>query len=369
MRIDPMDQCGHYARWEDDFRLVKELGIDALRYAPAYHRIHTEPDYFDWELADEPMQRLQELGIEVIADLCRFGAPSWLGGFHDAAFPVLFANYARAFARRYSWIRYFTPINEISVCASASALHGWWNGGFANESAFARALRNLCMAHELAVEAILAERPDAIIVQSESLEHFHPTGSDAEHAAERWNGVMSLALDLTLGHELAPGMARFLHENGVTSNDLSFFREKRATGHRWLGLNYTAAREHCVSPAGHCTNAPRLNGFAALATHWYRRYTLPLFYSETNHGSTQAVAWLRQQWDEVQSLRRSGIPVMGFTWYPLLDHVDWRRTVCSDHDHPVGLYDLNRRLRPVGDTYRKIIASSRTGESQVRKLA
>jgi beta-glucosidase/6-phospho-beta-glucosidase/beta-galactosidase len=96
------------------------------------------------------MEHLRDLGIEVIADLCHFGVPTWLGGFQDAAFPVLFADYARTFARRYPWVRYFTPVNEIFICASFSALRGWWNECEASDAAFVRALRNLCMAHELA---------------------------------------------------------------------------------------------------------------------------------------------------------------------------------------------------------------------------
>src|SRR4029078_4082106 len=95
------------------------------------------------------------------------------------------------------------------------------------------ARRTLCRAPGLAVEAILSERHDAIIVQGESIEHFHAAGHDAHARAEHMNGLNFLSRDLTTGHELAPGMARFLNEHGVTSNDLSFFRERRAAGQRW----------------------------------------------------------------------------------------------------------------------------------------
>ncbi len=87
-----MEKCGHYERWEEDFALVRALGLDALRYGPAYCRTHLGAGRYDWGLADAPMQRLHELGIETIADLCHFGVPSWLDGFQDRAFPVLFAE-------------------------------------------------------------------------------------------------------------------------------------------------------------------------------------------------------------------------------------------------------------------------------------
>ena len=304
VRIDQMDKCGHYARWEEDFALVRESGLNALRYGPPYYRVHTAPNAYDWDVSDAQMQRLRELEITVIADLCHFGVPSWLGGFQDPAFPVLFAEYARAFARRYPWIRHFTPVNEIFIAANFSALKGWWNECEKSDRAFVRAIRNLCMAHELAVEAILSERPDAIIVQGESIEHFHAAGRDAQTHAEHMNGIKHLSVDLTTGHELAPGMARFLNEHGVTSNDLSFFREKRAVGQRWLGVDYYPTCEHRITSTGRATVTRSMAmGFRQLATQYYDRYRLPIFHCETNRVSHLAVEWLDHQWADIIAMR------------------------------------------------------------------
>jgi beta-glucosidase/6-phospho-beta-glucosidase/beta-galactosidase len=357
-RIDEMEKCGHYERFAEDFGLVREMGITALRYGPAYYKTHIAPDRFDWSSADDSMQMLRALNIEVIADLCHFGVPDWLGGFQDPAFPVLFAGYARAFARRYPWVRYFTPVNEIFICASFSALRGFWNEQLQSETAFVTAIRNLCMAHELAVEAILAERPDAIIVQSESLEHFHAAGRGSAHRAERENAFKFLSLDLTLGHELAPGIAGFLNENGVSSNDLSFFREKRAPAQRWLGLDYYPTCEHSIASTGRTTTRWKGHGFYSLAKEYYDRYRIPLFHCETNRVSRHAVDWLHSQFNEVLALRASGIPVYGFTWYSLTDQIDWQHALRIERNdlHPVGLFDLDRRIRPVGIAYRDLIS-------------
>lgn len=371
-RVDQMEKCGHYERWEEDFALVRELGINALRYGPPYYRTHVGPGRFDWSSADDPMHRLRALGIEVIADLCHFGVPDWLSGFQDPAFPVLFAEYAGAFARRYPWVRYFTPVNEIFVCASFSALRGWWNECLASDEAFVRAMRNLCMAHELAVEAILAERPDAIIVQGESMEHFEPAARGAHHHAEHWNAIKHLSLDLTMGHELPHGMAAFLNRHGVTSNDLSFFRERRAVGQRWLGMDYYPSCEHRVFGSGsQTTNHKGAMGFRALAARYYDRYRVPLFHCETNRVSRFAVDWLHQQWADIRALRASGIPVMGFTWYSLTDQMDWQHALRVERNevHPVGLFDLRRRMRPVGAAYRDVIATERAAERAAEQEA
>jgi beta-glucosidase/6-phospho-beta-glucosidase/beta-galactosidase len=358
-RIDQMEKCGHYDRWEEDFALVQEMRIPALRYGPPYYRVHAAPDRFDWSWADEQMHDLRDRGIEVIADLCHFGVPDWLGGFQDPAFPVLFASYARAFAHRYPWIRYFTPVNEIFVCASFSALRGWWNECEASDAAFVRATRNLCMAHELAVEAILGERPDAIIVQGESMEHFHAASRAAAREAERWNALKFLSIDLTTGRALAPVMAKLLHQHGVTSNDLSFFRERRAVGQRWLGLDYYKSCEHRITSTGAMTDAEQGFGFRRLASAYYQRYRLPLFHCETNMACGPAVDWLHEQWGELTALRADGVPVRGFTWYSLTDQIDWQHGLRVENNdlHPVGLYDLDRNLRPVGAAYGQLIVS------------
>jgi beta-glucosidase len=369
-RIDQMAKSGHYQRWREDFRLVRELGLDALRYGPPYYLTHRAPDAFDWSPSDDPMHHLRELGIEVIADLCHFGVPSWLGGFQDPAFPVLFADYARAFARRYPWVRYFTPVNEIFICATFSARHGWWNECETGDAAWVRAMRNLCMAHELAVEAILGERPDAIIVQSESLEHFHAEGRGAAREVERLNGFKFLSLDLTLGHELPAGVAGLLNRHGVTSNELSFFREKRATGQRWLGLDYYPTCEHLVASTGRQRVCHRPRGFRTLAQEYHARYRIPTFHCETNRTSSLAVSWLESQWSDVQALRAMGIPVRGFTWYSLTDQIDWQHALRIERNdlHPVGLFDLARRIRPVGVAYGEVVSRYRDEERATGRM-
>jgi len=362
VRIDQMDRCGHYARWEEDFELVRECGLDTLRYGPPYYRVHTAPHQYDWEICDPQMHRLRDLGITVIADLCHFGVPTWLGGFQDPAFSILFAEYARAFARRYPWIRHFTPVSEIFVTADRSALKGWWNECETSERSFVHAIRNLCMAHELAVEAILCERPDAVIVQNESIEHFHAAGRDAQPHADRMNGLTLIPLDLTMGRELAPGMARFLNEHGVTSNDLSYFRERRAAGQRWLGVSYDPMCEHRISSSGRASFAHSMVvGFRELATQRYDRYRAPLFHCATNPVSHRAAYWLDSQWSDTLALRSAGIPVMGFTGYSLTDQIDWQHALRAEQNelHAVGMYDLQRRIRPVGVRYREIVAQWR----------
>lgn len=57
----------------------------------------------------------------------------------------------------------------------------------------------------------------------------------------------------------------------------------------------------------------------------------------------------------------TGTPLLGFTWYSLIDQVDWDEAmrVPRNHVNPFGLFDLNRRIRPIGEAYRGEIAQWR----------
>src|SRR4051812_24696869 len=183
VRQDELAKTKHYERWRDDFRLLKELEIEYLRYGPPYFSIHTGPGKYDWSFTDETFKALQEQKVTPIVDLCHFGVPDWIGNFQNPDWPKLFVEYARTFARRFPWVRFYTPVNEIFIAATFSAQFGWWNEMLKTDRAFVNALKHLCQANVMAMHAILKQRPDAIFIQSESTQYFHPENPDCQDAA------------------------------------------------------------------------------------------------------------------------------------------------------------------------------------------
>ena len=126
-RVDQMRDCGHYEMWRRDLGLVRDLGLRYLRYGPAIYRIFRSPGEYDWSYLDPIMSEMRRLGIAPIIDLVHFGLPDFMANFQNPDWPNYLADYARAFAERYPWVRYFTPVNEIYVTALFSAAFGWWN--------------------------------------------------------------------------------------------------------------------------------------------------------------------------------------------------------------------------------------------------
>ena len=75
------------------------------------------------------------------------------------------------------------------------------------------------------------------------------------------------------------------------------------------------------------------------------RYHMPIMITETSsNGDVKARArWMDETLDTVCSLRQQGVPIIGYTWFPLFTMVDWeyrkgRRTLDKYLVH-LGLYD------------------------------
>jgi beta-glucosidase/6-phospho-beta-glucosidase/beta-galactosidase len=356
-RVDEMEKTQHYRRWREDFQLAKETGVSHLRYGPSYYRAHTGPGHYEWAFADQTFGALQLLGIEPIADLCHFGVPDWVGSFQNPDWPALFAEYARAFALRFPWVRLYTPVNEISIAATFSALYGWWNERLANHRAYVTALKHLCQANVLAMRAILEVQPQAIFVQSEASEYFHPEEPCCEEHADFMNEKRFLALDLTYGHPLAASVYDYLLDHGLTRDEYHWFREHQVKARCVMGNDYYPTNEHLVHREGRVQPAGEVFGYYVITRQYYDRYHLPVMHTETNIAEPLAEEWLHKQWRNVLLLRKEGVPILGFTWYSLTDQVDWDTALREDRGcvNSLGLYDLDRRIRPVGEAYRKLI--------------
>jgi beta-glucosidase/6-phospho-beta-glucosidase/beta-galactosidase len=356
-RVDEMEKTGHYKRWKEDFGLVKEMGIQFLRYGPPYYKTHLAPGKYDWSFADETLKELKHLDIEVIADLCHFGIPDWLGDFQNEDWPALFAEYARTFAKRFPHIQFFTPVNEIFVAATFSAQYGWWNECLRSDKTFVNALKNLCKANVLAMQTILEVQPNATFIQSESSEYFHSEDPSCKPVADFLNQKRFLSLDLSYGHPVNVTMYKYLMENGISDKEYTWFEKNQIKARCIMGNDYYVTNEHIVKSDGSVSPSGEIFGYYIITNQYYDRYRLPVMHTETNFAEPDAVAWLKKEWANLHRFKQDGFPIVGFTWYSLIDQVDWDTALRSDAGivNALGLYDMNRKIRPVGEAYKKLI--------------
>jgi beta-glucosidase/6-phospho-beta-glucosidase/beta-galactosidase len=356
-RVDEMEKTGHYKNWETDFQLVKELDIEYLRYGPPYYSTHISPGKYNWDFADKTFNKLKELKITPIVDLCHFGVPDWLENFQNPDLPGYFAEYAGAFAKRFPDLQLYTPINEIFIAAQFSAQYGWWNEKLQSDNAFVNALKHLCKANVMAMHEILKVQPEATFIQSESSEYFHAIDPEATALARFLNQKRFLSLDLTYGYPLNVPMYEYLLSNGMTTEEFQWFTKNQVKARCIMGNDYYVTNEHIVHPDGTTQAAGEIFGYYVITSQYYKRYKLPIMHTETNIKMPASREWLIKQWANVHRLKHDGVPVVGFTWYSLTHQVDWDSALRDNagNINELGLYDLDRKIMPVGRAYKKLI--------------
>jgi beta-glucosidase/6-phospho-beta-glucosidase/beta-galactosidase len=358
LRRDELEECGHYERWREDLALVKKLGLKVLRYGLPYHRIHGGPGAYDWSFADQVMGEMQRLDITPILDLLHFGVPDWLGNFQNPELPIHFAAYAGAVAERYPWVRYYTPVNEIYITAKLSALDGLWNEQLTSDAAFVTAIKHIVAASIMATHAIALRRPDAVIIQSESAEFMHDAHSTPDPALTLANKRRFISLDLLYGHPPDADILLYLMDNGLTREEYDWFMRGEPPGYQVMGNDYYGRNEKIVTPDGKVCVAGDVMGWYLITKAYYERYKKPVMHTETNvFDPEEAPTWLWKQWINILRMRADGIPVLGFTWYSLTDQIDWDcgLSVKRGTVNACGLYDLDRKPRPVAAAYRMLL--------------
>jgi beta-glucosidase/6-phospho-beta-glucosidase/beta-galactosidase len=359
-RRDEMDSTRHYSLWQHDFELAREMGITHIRYGPPLHLIFEGIGRYDWDYCDPQMAELNDHGPEPIVDLCHFGLPSWLGDFQNGDIGAALAEYAAAFAGRYPWVRFYTPVNEMYVCARMSALDGIWNEQLRDEGAYGRAAWILANASIAMSDAILKRRPDAIFVNSESSEFYQPCCPDphVQQAADAANERRFLPLDLIYAHPLSKPMHELLRAQGIPDQEIKRLAKREVPRRSILGVDYYEWNERLIDRSGKALALGELFGWYVIADQYWQRYRRPMMHTETNRmDANGAPRWLWRQWHNVQLLRRSGVPLVGFTWYSLTDQIDWSIAISEPIGivYPVGLFDLNREARTVGLAYKHLI--------------
>ena len=233
-----------------------------------------------------------------------------------------------------------------------------------DDRSFVTAVKHLSAATVMAMIEILDVRPDAIFIQSERATYFHAESPQVIGDAERLNSMRFLGLDLVYGHRVDSGMYEFLRDNGMSREEYRYFMETRLGRHCVLGTDYYPSNERRVCPDGTRHAAGETLGYDDIVAQYHQRYRLPVMHTETSApqgmSSEESVSWLWKEWANALRVRNNGIPLVGFTWYPLVDQVDWSEAGpapmgAQPQVNPVGLYDLNRRLRPVGEAYKQLI--------------
>ena len=155
-------------------------------------RRYLGPGRYDWTFADDDLCRAAGARASCRSSTCATSAcrTGWATS-RTPTCPASSPSTPAPSPQRFPWVQLYTPVNEIFI-----ARHVLGRVRLVERAAEQRprrsctALKHLCQANLLAMQAILEVRPDAMFVQSESTEYFHADGPGC-HRARRASSTRS----------------------------------------------------------------------------------------------------------------------------------------------------------------------------------
>lgn len=125
--------CDHFNRFDDDFRLARELGHTAHRFSIEWARIEPQPGQFDDAAIEHYRQVLASLArhrLTPIVTLWHFTLPAWLarlGGWANPNAVRWFAEYVKVVAELLGAdVPYWCTVNEPNVYVLQAYVLGVW---------------------------------------------------------------------------------------------------------------------------------------------------------------------------------------------------------------------------------------------------
>ncbi|MEO6181585.1 MAG: family 1 glycosylhydrolase [Verrucomicrobiota bacterium] len=370
LAIDQFAWTQHDRFWREDFhRVSDEIGCKWLRYSVPWHLTETSPNVFDWKWADERFELARQLGINLMVDLVHFGTPTWLpDAFGDVDFPAALEKFSRAFGQRYSGvIRSICPINEPLITAFFCGDVGLWPPHGHGLMSYTTILSRVAQALSRSIRALRETMPNVEIILCDALEFSQAETDSCRDKPEMLqrlkedvrlrNDRRHVVLDLITGridaeHQLQP----WLIKNGFSQMDLNWFL-RNPVEIDVLGLDYYSHSEmelYACDEQLRQRLPDKLAGLAGTVRHYWERYGLPMMITETSCCGDDArrAEWLDFTICDIRKLREEGISVIGYTWWPLVDHLDWDGALLHQIGkiHRVGIYSLERK--PTGELRR-----------------
>jgi beta-glucosidase len=332
-RLDEYELTQHDRLWREDLDRAAGVGATAIRYGVPWYRANPAEGIYDWTWADQVIAHATgDAGLTLIADLVHYGTPEWLTeSFVDPRYPEAIAEFAARFAARYGdRVTHYTPLNEPLVTASFCGQRAIWPPYLAGDEGWARVVVSVADGIQRTIEALRREQSRACIVHVEAAYVVSTEDARLVRAVEETRLRSTLPTDLVLGRvdTSHPG-ANWLLGNSIGSGELERLRVNAAELDV-IGVNYypeLSCRE-LVSHNG-AVHQVAVNGWTAgleqILRSVHERYDRPLLLSETAVEGDEPLqlAWLEDLDVALAQLRSTGLPILGCTWWPMFDFVDW----------------------------------------------
>jgi beta-glucosidase len=305
----------HYRRYEEDFKLVKQLNLNSFRFGIEWSRIEPEEGIWD-EAAIEYyrgyIEKLKEMDIEPVMNIWHWTMPIWFtdkGGFEKAANIKYFVRFVEKVGGSYGHLlKYVITLNEPNVYASFSYFLGQWPPQTKSPIKMAVVYWHLARAHRQSYKV---------------LKNLHPKLQIG--VASQLGNVQAKR-----PHNLFDEMSTKIMRYGW--NWWYLRRIRRCQD--FVGINYYFTdyysglfkKQNPSQPVSDLGWYMEPEGLYPLILRSWARFKKPIIITE--NGVADAKDEFRRWWIEeslvaMEKARSEGIPVVGYFHWSLLDNFEW----------------------------------------------
>jgi len=326
------DACDHYHRYGDDIELLAGLGFNTYRFSVEWSRIEPEEGHFSRSAVDHYVRMAascRELGIEPVITMHHFTLPRWVaakGGWTNEATIDGFVRFSRHVAERLGELpARVCTINEPNILSYYAYRVGAFPPADVDDRQFWFAQNVLRRAHTKAFDELKATLPSSTGVGlALGMSEYQATPAEDVLAAARLDRIRGDSEDWYLeacrGNDFIGVQTysrRLVDRGGIAP--LPGDRDRLIMGYDFYpeALAATIRRAHLVT-AG-----------------------VPVYISENGIGTdddAQRIRYVRAALGGVLDCLDDGLPVLGYTYWSLLDNFEWT----LGYGPRFGLIDVDR---------------------------
>lgn len=370
----------------------KELDIHNTRLGIPNHKILNSRDME--KFSNTFLKDFHDSGIKISLDLLHFGLPDKFRNekdpkksyFLNPEWPDYFVNFARIAVQKCAKnIEAITIINEPFITNRFSGQH--WNERFpGNRNSpeykkyfIERALliSKAAVKARYEIEKHIQSQPEPekarkIFLHNDSCENRPQNKDFTDH--ERF-----LSSDLILGQDWLlkddfkqSDMFKWMEKNyddkeklinslqEIKDEHLKFQKDfnKTMKADTVFGIDYYAPCESgdniTPDPKNYAkeVESGHRKGLYGMIKEYYERYDVPIIHAETNMREEHQQQWITQQAFDIAQSMKSGIPVLGFNYYSLMDQYGWDKalkdTPGESNQNHIGLVNPNDKSKRSG---------------------
>jgi len=194
--------CDQYNKFEEDFKLLKDLGHNAHRLSVEWSRIEPEEGKFNQEEIEhykKVLKSLKDKGISVMLTLHHFTNPVWFsnkGGWENFKSPYYFERFVQKIVPELKdYVDLWVTINEPGVYAYGGYTQCHWPPQKKSNWLFFKVLWNMARAHKKTYKLIHQLVPKAQVGIANNVHSF-----DVFHHHSILENLTKWGMDISVNH-------------------------------------------------------------------------------------------------------------------------------------------------------------------------